>query len=110
MIDCGQKQVFDNIDYEQHVDHMRVKIIRTLCISGHCVENRVPGIHLSNEKPQGILKDMENGKLISNRMEHLEQLNNYKLLVSKILMQYIPFLNFIKYLLLLMLLSEFLFP
>ena len=22
MIDCGQKQVFDNIDYEQHVYHM----------------------------------------------------------------------------------------
>ena len=96
-IDCGRKQVFDNIDYEQHVHHMSEDHQNTLYhwTSYMSVENRVPGNHLPDEKPQGRLEDMENGKFIPNRVEHLEQRNNYKVLVSKVLTQYIPCLNFL---------------
>ena len=95
----GRKIVFDNFDFMQKVHHMS-EVHQN--IDNHWVvhvstENRVSGNHLS--MVEGSVKrilEMDNGKCLPDRNEHSAQRDNYADLVSRILVDNIKWLGFLK--------------
>ena len=65
-------------------------------VSHISVENRVSGNHLSMDKSTKSLLKIENAKFVPNRIEHVLQRENYSTLVSRILVDNIPCLDFLK--------------
>lgn len=97
--DQGRKIVFDNLDFKQLVHHMTEdhQNIDEHWVSHISVENRVSGNHLAMAKPttKSVLK-IENAKFVPNKIEHVLQRENYASLVSRILVDNIPCLHFLK--------------
>lgn len=97
--DKGRKIVFDNFDFKQNVHHMTQdhQNIDIHWVSHISVENRISGNHLSMVKPaKTSLLNIENAKFIPNRIEHVLQRENYGCLVSRILVENIVCLYFLK--------------
>ena len=96
--DKGRKIVFDNFDFKQLVDHMTEdhQNIDNHWVTHASVENRVSGNHLPTEKSEtkSLLK-IENAKLVPNKVEHILQRDNYNSIVSIILIDNIPCLDFL---------------
>ena len=97
--DKGRKIVFDNLDCfiephemteaHQNRDEHWVTVMET--------ENRVSGNHLSSVRPsQDKLLSLDCGMCIPNKMEHILQRKDYMVLVSRIITEYIPCLQFLK--------------
>ena len=62
-----------------------------------CTENRVSGNDLTmEERPNKSILDMDNGKCIPDSSEHIAQRENYANLVSRIMVDKISCLNFLK--------------
>ena len=97
--DKGRKIVFDNFDFKQLVHHMTEdrQNIDNHWVSHISVENRASGNHLSMEKHEtkSLLK-IEHAKFVPNKIEHVLQRDNYSALVSRILVDNISCLHFLK--------------
>jgi hypothetical protein len=97
--DHGRKIVFDNFDFHQKVHHMS-EVNQN--IDNHWVvhmntENRVSGNHLSMvEGSADKILQMDNGKCLPDRNEHATQRDNYADLVSRIVVDNINCLEFLK--------------
>ena len=96
--DKGRKIVFDNLDCfiephemtedSQNKDEHWVTVMET--------ENRISGNHLSAEKPtQDKLMALECGWCFPNKMEHQLQRADYMVLVSRIITEHVPCLQFL---------------
>ena len=98
-IDGGRKIVFDNFDFNQKVHHMSEshQNIDKHWVPHMCTENRVSGNHLSmKERSKKTILDMHNGKCIPDSTEHVAQRENYASLVSRIVVEKIECLAFLK--------------
>ena len=97
--DNGRKIVFDNFDMHQRVHHMSEvhQNIDTHWVVHMSTENRISGNHLSMDKtsPKTVM-DLSNGKFLPDRKEHTNQRENYADLVSRILVDNINCLQFLK--------------
>jgi hypothetical protein len=98
-IDNGRKIVFDNFDIHQRVHHMSEvhQNIDNQWVVHMSTENRISGNHLSMEKtsPKTVM-DLSNGKFLPDRKKHAIQRENYADLVSRILVDNIDCLQFLK--------------
>ena len=96
--DQGRKLVFDNFDFNQKVHHMSEshQNIDNHWVAHMCTENRVAGNNLSMEEISTTILDMDNGKCIPDTLEHIAQRENYPNLVSRIMVDNISCLDFLK--------------
>ena len=97
--DQGRKIVFDNFDFNQKVHHMSEshQNIDKHWVAHMCTENRVSGNHLSmEERSKKSILEMDNGKCIPDSAEHVTQRENYASLVSRIAVDNIDCLGFLK--------------
>ena len=96
--DQGRKLVFDNFDFNQKVHHMSEshQNIDNHWVAHMCTENRVAGNNLSMEGRSTTILDMNNGKCIPGTSEHIAQRENYANLVSRIMVDNISCLDFLK--------------
>ena len=97
--DHGRKIVFDNFDFMQKVHHMSEvhQNIDNHWVVHMSTENRVSGNHLSMvEGSAKRILEMDNGKCLPDRNEHSAQRDNYADLVSRILVDNIKCLGFLK--------------
>lgn len=97
--DSGRKIVFDNFDFKQQVHHMSEthQNIDRHWVSHMSTENRVAGNHLSTEQPPITrLLNLDNGKFIPNHIEQQCQREDYANLVSRIIVEKIACLHFLK--------------
>jgi hypothetical protein len=96
--DIGRKIAFDNFDFKQNVHHMTEthQNIDSHWVSHMCTEHRVCGNHLSTVRPKnsGIL-DLDNGKFIPSKEEHMMQRQNYSILASQIIVRNIVCSHFL---------------
>ena len=96
--DNGRKIVFDNFDFKQNVHHMTEthQNIYNHWVSHMCTENRVSGSHLSMERPKdSAVLELDNGKLIPSKEEHMIQRQNYSTLLLQIIVRNIVCLHFL---------------
>ena len=96
--DTGRKLVIDNVDVHQLTHDMTEEHQNP--DAHYCslmsTENRVSGNHLSDARPICELMDMENGKCCPSKLEHNQQHENYVQLVSRVVAQELPCLDFLK--------------
>ncbi|CAB4028993.1 Hypothetical predicted protein [Paramuricea clavata] len=94
--ETARKIVFDTFDFKQLVHHMTEdhQSIDNHWVTHVSVENRVSGNQQKNQKQRACLK-IENAKLLPNKIEHILQRDNYSSLVSRILVDNIPCLDFL---------------
>ena len=96
--DKGRKIVFDNFDFTQKVHGMTEAHQNpdVHWVTHLAVENRVFESHLSCEKPSNLkLLSMENGSCLPNLYENHLQMENYILLIERVLVE-LPCLEFLK--------------
>jgi hypothetical protein len=77
--DLGRKLTLDNIDIHQAThdmteEHQNPDAHYCTLIS---TENRVSGNHLSDDKPIGMLHELENATFCPSKYEHIKQRENY---------------------------------
>ena len=61
------------------------------------VMNRVSGLHLADDEPICQLSDLPNGAVLPQAKDHLNNRENYIVLVGRIITECIPALNFLKH-------------
>lgn len=93
----GMNFVMDNFDLRQEVKDMTAdNQNKDYHWTNHnCVKNRVSGAHLANDKPICKLSDLPNGAVLPQAKDHLNIRENYIVLVQRIIVEYIPALNFL---------------
>ena len=97
--DKGRKIVFDNFDFKQNVHHMSEthQNLDKHWVSHMSTENRVSGNHLDMAKPpHKRLLEVDNGKFVPNKLDQQIQRENYGELVSRIIVDKIVCLHFLK--------------
>jgi len=95
----GFQFVIDNLDLRQDVkdmtsDNQNKDFNWT---NMNFVMNRVSGLHLPDEEPICQLSDLPNGAVLPQAKDHLNNRENYKVLVGRIITECIPVLNFLKH-------------
>lgn len=95
--DVGRKITIDNFDYYQEVHYMTEEHqnIDKHYLSMMATENRVAGHNLSNDPPLNGIHEMDNGKCVPSQADHRQQRSNYLILVERLLVKNIPYLEFL---------------
>ena len=94
----GMQFVIDNFDLRQDVRDMTCENQNKdyHWTNHNCVLNRVTGAHLDNDKPVCDLNDLSNGSVLPQARDHLNNRENYIVLVQRVLVDCIPALGFLK--------------
>ena len=94
----GMQFVIDNFDLRQNVREMTCESQNKdyHWINHNCVLNRVSGAHLDNTKPVCDINDVPYGTLLPQARDHLNNRENYIVLVQRVLVECIPALGFLK--------------
>ena len=94
----GMQFVIDNFDLRQNVREMTCESQNKdyHWINHNCVLNRVSGAHLDNTKPVCDINDLPYGTLLPQARDHLNNRENYIVLVQRVLVECIPALGFLK--------------
>ena len=95
---CRIHFVMDNFDLRQEVKDMTAgNQNKDYHWTNHnCIKNRVSGINLASDKPICKLSDLPNGSVLPQAKDHINNRENYIVLVERIIVDYIPALNFLK--------------
>ena len=95
----GFQFVIDNLDLRQDVKDMRSdnQNKEFHWTNMNFVMNRVSGLHLPDDEPICQLSDLPNGAVLPQAKDHLNNRENYIVLVGRIITERIPALNFLKH-------------
>ena len=90
--------MIDNFDLRQEVKDMTAdNQNKDFHWTNHnCIKNRVSGSHLANENPCCKLSDLPNGSVLPQAKDHINNREDYIVLVERIIVDYIPSSSFLK--------------